>query len=259
MGRAAPTGYSNMNVSISVAKRQDYGRSIEALRRGYQSRLVAKRGSNLRCRVADQCSKEFPGLRPEFMAIDYLQLTQTSVLRLSDLVRARRDIDAKILRLRRQLRSAVAELPRKAERAAGSTPGSTPSASMGCAGVTDAVRRVLLTFPISLTPVSVRDLLPCVGFDANRYKHPLTSIHSILRRLVATGEVLRTDRLPDTPRYVWADYLRESSDEPLRHNSESVQCRMPARIAKTNCGDSIEDRPDMGLNQERKLQASVSQ
>ena len=141
------------------------------------------------------------------MAIDYLQLTQTLVLRLTNLVRARRDLDAKILRLRRQLRSTAAELPGKDERAANSS----PSASLGRVGVTDAVRRVLLTYPISLTPVSVRDLLPCVGFDTDRYRHPLTSIHSILRRLVATGEVVRTDRRPDAPRYVWAEYLRESS------------------------------------------------
>lgn len=140
------------------------------------------------------------------MAIDYLQLTQTSVLQLSDLVRARRDLDAKILRLQRQLRSTAAQLPRKGQKAVSSAP--TPS--MGCVGITDAVRRVLLTYPIWLTPVSVRDLLPCVGFDADRYKHPLASIHSILRRLVATGEVVRTDQLRDTTRYVWAESLRDS-------------------------------------------------
>jgi hypothetical protein len=159
------------------------------------------------------------------MAIDYLQLTQTSVLRLSDLVRARRQLDAKILRLQRQLRSTTAQLPQKEERAANSA----PSAGRGCVGVTDAVRRVLLTYPISLTPVSVRDLLPCVGFDAGNYKHPLTSIHSILRRFVASGEVVRTDQLPNPPRYVWAEYLRVPQ---MRHRA-LVQSRI-----KANCWQS---------------------
>lgn len=163
------------------------------------------------------------------MAIDYLQLTQTSVLQLSDLVRARRDLDAKILRLQRQLRSTAAQLPRKGQRAASSA----LSPSMDCVGITDAVRRVLLTYPIWLTPVSVRDLLPCVGFDADRYKHLLASIHSILRRLVATGEVVRTDELRDTTQYVWAESLRAppgrcpssacGSKQPTRSTSNSIR------------------------------------
>jgi hypothetical protein len=141
------------------------------------------------------------------MAIDYLQITQTSVLQLCNLVRARRDLDAKILRLRRQLRSIADELPRNGER--GANP--TSSARMGCGGLTDAVRRVLLTYPISLTPVSVRDLLPTVSFDPGRYKHPLTSIHTILRRLVAIGEVLRVEQSPNSARYIWGKYFRERS------------------------------------------------
>jgi hypothetical protein len=129
------------------------------------------------------------------MAIDYLQLTQTSILELTDLVRARRDLDTKIPRLQRQLRSTAAELSQKAERAEDSI----PSGSVGCAGITQAVRRVLMTYPISLTPVSVRDLLPCLGFDTGRYKHPLTSIHSTLRRLLVTGEVVRNYQQPSAP------------------------------------------------------------
>jgi hypothetical protein len=82
------------------------------------------------------------------MAIDYLQLTQTSILELTDLVRARRDLDTKILRLQRQLRSTAAELSQKAERAEDSI----PSGNVGCADITPAVRRVLMTYPISLTP-----------------------------------------------------------------------------------------------------------
>jgi hypothetical protein len=173
------------------------------------------------------------------MAIDYLQLTQTSVQQLSDLVRERRELEAKILKLKRQLRSTAAHLLWKAGRAASSV----PSTRMGSVGVTDAVRRVLGTYPISLTPVSVRDLLPSVGFDPDRYKHPLTSIHSILRRLVATGEVARIDQPPNTTRYVWAEYLRELSGEPLHHNSEPVQSQMSARLCEN---ESQKTLPSVG-------------
>jgi hypothetical protein len=137
------------------------------------------------------------------MAIDYMQFTQTLVLRLSDLIRARRELDSKILRLQGQLRSL--KTLRKEERA------NSPAlaSSVGDVGITDAIRRVFQTYPIWLTPVSVRDLLPCVDFDAGRYQDPLTSIHSILRRLVATGEVIRADQPHGTAGYILADFLRD--------------------------------------------------
>jgi hypothetical protein len=69
----------------------------------------------------------------------------------------------------------------------------------------------------------VRDLLPCVGFDTGRYKHPLTSIHSTLRRLLVTGEVVRNYQQPSAPRFPWAEYRPESSDESLRDRSKLVQ------------------------------------
>lgn len=167
------------------------------------------------------------------MAIDYLQLTQTSVLQLSHLVRARRDLDAKILRLQRQLRLTAAQSPWKGQRVT-----SAPSPGMGSVGITDAVRRVLLSYPIWLTPVSVRDLLPCVGFDADRYKHPLASIHSILRRLVATGEVVRTDQQRNTTQYVWAESLRNLPGEPLHHSSE-LQNQMLAGFCENETSKAL--------------------
>lgn len=106
--------------------------------------------------------------------------------------------------------------------------GHAPSAfrSSGVAdslGVTDAIRQVLSTYPIWLTPSGVRDLFPSIGFDATHYKHPLTSIHSILRRLVATGEVVRTDQLPGATGYMWAKYLGDLPSEQTQKSSDEKQ------------------------------------
>ncbi|HEV2705331.1 MAG TPA: hypothetical protein VGV59_05370 [Pyrinomonadaceae bacterium] len=56
-------------------------------------------------------------------------------------------------------------------------------------GFTDAVRAVLRNSGKFLTPVDVRDELRRTGFDVDKYRNPLASIHQILRRLVKSDEV----------------------------------------------------------------------
>ena len=151
------------------------------------------------------------------MAIDYLRLTEASLLQLSSLIRARRDLDAEILKLQRRVRSNAAHLSRGNEEI---TSSAIPSSNTGPLGVTEAVRRVFHYYPMWLSPVSVRDLLPTVGFDFSHYKHPLTSIHSILRRLVATGELIRANRPQVGTAYVWAGCLDDSFNRQTRENPE---------------------------------------
>ncbi len=139
------------------------------------------------------------------MAIDYQRLTEASILQLSSLIRARRDLDAEILKVQRRVRSNAARGNK------GTTSSAILSSNTGPLGVTEAVRRVLHYYPMWLSPVSVRDLLPTIGFDFSHYKHPLTSIHSILRRLIATGEVIRADRPQVGAAYMWAGYLSDIS------------------------------------------------
>ncbi len=50
-------------------------------------------------------------------------------------------------------------------------------------GLTDAIRAVLRTADGWLTPTQIRDQLIRMNFDFERYKTPLTSIHTILGRL----------------------------------------------------------------------------
>jgi DNA-binding PadR family transcriptional regulator len=57
-------------------------------------------------------------------------------------------------------------------------------------GFTDAIREILnadagFTYH---SPVSVRNVLEKNGFDLKKYKNPLASIHTILKRLVKQGQ-----------------------------------------------------------------------
>jgi hypothetical protein len=57
-------------------------------------------------------------------------------------------------------------------------------------GLTDSIRLVMQSSNKHLTPPEVRDGLLLAGFDLSAYSNVLTSIHTVLRRLVASGEVM---------------------------------------------------------------------
>ena len=153
------------------------------------------------------------------MATNHQRLMEQSVLRLQELVKARRELDAAILKVQRCVRWAAIETARENGRFISL---SLTSTDTGHLGVTEAVRKVLNAYPIWLSPVAIRDLLPTIGFDFTRYKHPLTSIHSILRRLVAVGEVVRADHSQAGSVYAWAAYLKGTSILPADVDSKLV-------------------------------------
>lgn len=167
------------------------------------------------------------------MPIDYQQIVEQSILRLSDLVRQRRRLDSEITRLQGFLRSMVSRVGE-----AGSAipvPSNEAGLSGDPLGITKAVAQILQTYKVSLTPVLIRDLLPCVGFDASRYKDPLTSIHVVLKRLVISGQAVRRE-LPEGHGYLWASYSRQSNVAPGRREfpaSHAVAGGGVAIIAQT--------------------------
>jgi len=70
-------------------------------------------------------------------------------------------------------------------------------------GFTDAVRRVFKTLPddrVFLDPMGVRDGLKVDKFPLAKYKNPLASIHTILKRLHEQGELKRFE-FEDMVRY----------------------------------------------------------
>jgi hypothetical protein len=56
-------------------------------------------------------------------------------------------------------------------------------------GLTDAVREVLKTVKVFITPVKVRDRLTEMHYDLSKYKNVLASLHTVLKRLADNDEV----------------------------------------------------------------------
>jgi hypothetical protein len=73
------------------------------------------------------------------------------------------------------------------------------------AGFTDAIREVLKSKGrySGFTPVGVRDALKAAGFDLGKYKNPLASIHTILKRLEIKGEAKGITQDDGSILYVW--------------------------------------------------------
>jgi hypothetical protein len=138
------------------------------------------------------------------MAIDYQRIMADSVKRLSELRRERRRLDNEIERLQRLVRT-MANRSR-----GGNDPKTVTKADDEALGLTKAVSQVFQTYDLELTPVSVHDLLPTVGFDTSRYKDPLTSIHAILRRLVSRNVITRRQGSNGSTVYVRTDVTANS-------------------------------------------------
>jgi hypothetical protein len=131
------------------------------------------------------------------------QTIQDSIEELSDLVRQRRKLDKRIARLQKMVGWDAVQLSENIPPSAPSS-GAFP-AQPAPIGFTEAIRRVLSSYKMWLSPVLVRDLLPMVGFDIERYKEPLPSIHVILGRLVSSGEALQSKHVSGNAMYIWAD------------------------------------------------------
>jgi len=55
-------------------------------------------------------------------------------------------------------------------------------------GLTDAIRAILAKSEEPLTASEIRDRLSTIGFDMKGYSNPLSTIHTILRRLTHTDQ-----------------------------------------------------------------------
>jgi hypothetical protein len=75
--------------------------------------------------------------------------------------------------------------------------GLTPTVPLG---LTDAVR-MIMRGGVPLTPVEVRDRLQAIGFDTEKYVNDLAAVHTILKRLNASGELRFVARRPGMHQY----------------------------------------------------------
>jgi hypothetical protein len=82
-------------------------------------------------------------------------------------------------------------------------------------GFTDAIRQVLKSKGkfAYFTPVGVRDELKTMGFDLSKYKNPLASIHTTLKRLETRGQVAGETSDSGGVLYSWKDWPEETDDD----------------------------------------------
>ena len=77
--------------------------------------------------------------------------------------------------------------------------GLTPTVPLG---LTDACRMILRNGQ-PMTPVEVRDRLLAIGIDVSKYANDLAAVHTILKRLSASGELRFIPRGPGKHQYAW--------------------------------------------------------
>lgn len=74
--------------------------------------------------------------------------------------------------------------------------------------LTDSCRLILKSFPGPLTAADVRRELELLGFDFSHYSsNPLSSIHTVLKRLAEAGEVQAGTSREGRAAYHWKDEL----------------------------------------------------
>jgi hypothetical protein len=70
-------------------------------------------------------------------------------------------------------------------------------------GLTDACRSALRASLGGLTAAQVRERLASLGIDSDQYSNLLASIHVVLKRLVAAGEIWTYKAKDGNPVYAW--------------------------------------------------------
>ncbi|HEY5839103.1 MAG TPA: hypothetical protein VIT19_08710 [Pyrinomonadaceae bacterium] len=107
----------------------------------------------------------------------------------------RDDIDKRIIRLRDAITGLGGLCNMNAESIAKEHPELFPDRVTPDVGFTDAIRMVFKKNPDYFhSPVWIRDALEEDGFDVDKYKNVLASIHSIVKRLKIKGDVMEANR-----------------------------------------------------------------
>ncbi len=162
------------------------------------------------------------------MAINYQWLVEDSVARFSELMRNHRRLTAEIAKVEKgivkhekTLRWAAARL-RRTNQLSSSTTAQASINNEPPANFREAVRAVLISYPIPLTPVRVRDLLGMVGFETGRYRNALADVHATLKRLVVLGEVIQDNTLAYQTTYLWNGAVAEGDESRERNHLNSL-------------------------------------
>jgi len=127
----------------------------------------------------------------------YHQARSSALKELADAAKQKEILDKRIARLKQTLASLDALIE-------GDEASTESRQEMDVVGITDAVRNALKIANSPRTAVDVRDWLASSGYDLSDQENALASIHTILKRLVRSGEA--QDGLNETGKavYKWA-------------------------------------------------------
>jgi hypothetical protein len=183
------------------------------------------------------------------MSTDYRRALETAVREYEALGAKRREIDQRLA----EVVQTIGTLSRLC--------GLTPTVPIG---LTDAIRLVVRGAGVPMTPTEIRDRLHAIGFDLSKYANELAAIHTILKRLNESGELLFVPGAPGKHRYSWnrattpvalgpdiVAFMRDAANEreAMRASEDDVdpETETPATTArrpraKTRAGHTRADR-----------------
>ncbi len=124
----------------------------------------------------------------------------------------RESLDRRIIRLREAVFGLGGLCGKSTEAISSKWPELFPDSIEPDVGLTDAIREVLSSSDKYLSPVFIRDTLKARGFDIDKYKNALASIHSVLKRLTRQGEVT-TGNYEGKTLYKWAKEVGITDDD----------------------------------------------
>ena len=162
---------------------------------------------------------------------DYHAALAAAIKEYEDLGQQRRAIDDRLA----QLGQTVGTLTRLL--------GLTPTVPLG---LTDACRMVMRSGQ-PMTPIEVRDRLVAIGIDMSKYANDLAAVHTILKRLHASGELRFVPRGPAKSQYAWngpATPIGLRRDiVSVSHDAAHEREAMHATTVHEDRGDAEEARP----------------
>jgi hypothetical protein len=122
------------------------------------------------------------------MTEDYRRALEAAVHEYEALGQKRREVDQRLA----EVAQTIGTLSRLC--------GLTPTVPMG---LTNAIRLVVRGAGGPMTPIDVRDRLRAIGFDVTKYANDLAAVHTILKRLNDSGELLFIPRTAGKHQYIW--------------------------------------------------------
>lgn len=121
---------------------------------------------------------------------DFVKALQSAKREMTDLLEKRSNIDRRITQLKDTVDTLTALLLLKGPSLSEAATEIHFEKGMAKGGVTDAIRNVLATSGMPMTPPQVRNALFTNGVDLRGYANSLSVIHNTLKRLERQGELM---------------------------------------------------------------------